>query len=89
MAFLTSPDGIVSKDHSGAAGVEEQENRLDKIRLSILNGDALEDSEDHHVHGIPILLESAMGNFHSPKKFDPYQDIIDLSGKVVIVTGGK
>jgi hypothetical protein len=30
-----------------------------------------------------------MGNFHSSKAFDPTEDIIDLSGKVAIVTGGK
>ncbi|KAJ7505252.1 NAD(P)-binding protein [Mycena galericulata] len=30
-----------------------------------------------------------MGNFHSSKKFDPYNDIVDLSGRVVIVTGGN
>ncbi|KAJ7134692.1 NAD-P-binding protein [Mycena epipterygia] len=30
-----------------------------------------------------------MGNFHSAKKFDPSKDIVDLSGKVAIVTGGN
>ncbi|KAJ6559123.1 NAD(P)-binding protein [Mycena vulgaris] len=30
-----------------------------------------------------------MGNFHSSKKFDPSTDIVDLTGRVAIVTGGN
>lgn len=31
----------------------------------------------------------AMGNLISSNKFDPSKDLVDLAGKVVIVTGGK
>ncbi|KAJ7459916.1 NAD(P)-binding protein [Mycena latifolia] len=30
-----------------------------------------------------------MGNFHSSKRFDPFKDIVNLSGTVAIVTGGN